>query len=56
MESIISAAREKCVWYSRDRKVLSFHEVVGFTKATFKSKIDMFRFVIGLIDLDYRVM
>ena len=56
MESILSAAKEKNVWYSRENKILSFHEVKDFTMTTFKTKIDMFRFVLGLIDLGYRIM
>ena len=56
MEGILNAAKEKNVWYSRESKILSFHEVNGFTMTTFKTKIDMFRFVLGLIDLGYRMM
>lgn len=56
MENILNAKSEKGVWYNKDLKILSFHDVNGFTKTTFKSRIDMFRFVLGLIDLGYRMM
>ena len=56
MENILIAKSEKGVWYNKDLKVLSFHDVKGFIKTTFKSRIDMYRFVLGLIDLGYRMM
>ncbi len=56
MESILSAKSEKGIWYSKEKKILSFHEVPNFTKTVFKSRIDMYRFVLGLIDLGYRMM
>ena len=55
MESVISYANEKAVWYSREDKVMSFHFIANYTKKVFKTSIDMFRFVLGMIDLGFRL-
>jgi hypothetical protein len=55
MESVISHANEKAVWYSREDKIMSFHFIANYTKKVFKTSIDMFRFVLGMIDLGFRL-
>lgn len=56
MENAIARANEKVVWYSTDEKIMSFHFVVNYTKKVFLSYMDMFRFVLGLIDIGFKIM
>ena len=56
MENAIARTNEKTVWYSTEDKIMSFHFVVNYTKKIFRSYMDMFRFVLGLIDIGFKVM
>lgn len=56
MEEALVRANERAVWYSRDEMVLSFHFVARYTKKIFDTYRDMFRFVLGLIDIGFKVM
>lgn len=56
MENAIARTNEKIVWYSTEDKIMSFHFVVNYTKKIFRSYMDMFRFVLGLIDIGFKVM
>ena len=52
----IVRTNEKIVWYSKEDKIMSFHFVVNYTKKIFQSSRDMFRFVLGLIDVGFKIM
>ena len=56
MENAIVRTNEKIVWYSKEDKIMSFHFVVNYTKKIFQSSRDMFRFVLGLIDVGFKIM
>ena len=56
MEKAVARAGEKVVWYSREDMILSFHSVSGYTKRLFRTYRDMFRFVLGLIEIGFRIM
>lgn len=56
MENAIARTNEKTVWYSTEDKIMSFHFVVNYTKKIFRSYMDMFRFVLGLIDIGFKIM
>lgn len=56
MENTLTLANEKAVWYSRQDCVLSFHSVSRYTKKIFDTSRDMFRFVLGLIEIGFRIM
>ena len=56
MENAIAIANEKTVWYSTEDKIMSFHFVVNYTKKIFQPSRDMFRFVLGLIDVGFKIM
>ena len=56
MENAIVRTNEKIVWYSKEDKRMSFHFVVNYTKKIFQSSRDMFRFVLGLIDVGFKIM
>lgn len=56
MTEAVARANEKAVWYSRDDRILSFHFVVNYSKKVFETSRDMFRFVLGLIEIGFKVM
>ena len=54
MENAIARTNEKTVWYSTEDRIMSFHFVVNYTKKIFRSY--MVRFVLGLIDIGFKIM
>ena len=56
MTEAVARVNEKAVWYSREKMVLSFHFVAEYTKKVFDTSRDMFRFVLGLIEIGFKVM
>lgn len=56
METALVRANEKTVWYSREDRILSFHFVSHYSKKIFDTSREMFRFVLGLIEIGFRLM
>ena len=56
MENAIVRTNENICWYSKEDEVRSFHFAVNDTKKIFQSSRDVFRFVLGLIDVGSKIM